>query len=441
MLIFIIFNKINYFDYFMNPNHSQLLIDIQKKSNIIINNVGDIKFLKEAIESKDNLKISFNTLRRLFGFLSQTKPTSITLNTLANYLEFTSYHNYLKNKSNFDEWYFQQRLLLLQQSNDLNEEAIQSITSGIFYNKNIVYAAYFIASLVHDNNLKILNIFFHKIELNKFRFSNLLQFATIITHSFYRINENKAIIIYNDLIKYESFRNTIPLLYIDYSNLNGIYLKVLRLVEKHSPVVSDLFFVSLMEFYRDFYSEGVCRNKEIKLPIGFSTFNPVLKGRFYAYKIMLSDAINSSLKKELFKQCSRNKVSYFLLEVIPALLIKEEYNILTELSDKFYEEIFESEEWSDKTMSSIYLIGLANISWYKEETSSAKRNLELVILEMVELSYHNFVSLFYYHTKIKISYSESDRDTNISSFLVLEKLIKKTGFTKFREVSKKYILN
>jgi predicted nucleic acid-binding OB-fold protein len=92
-------------------------------------------------------------------------------------------------------------------------------------------------------------------------------------------------------------------------------------------------------------------------------------------------------------------------------------------------------------MSSIYLIGLANISWYNEETSSAKRNLELVILEIVELSYHNFVSLFYYHTKIKISYSESDRDTNISSFLVLEKLIKKTGFTKFREVSKKYTLN
>jgi hypothetical protein len=38
----------------MNLDYSQLLIDVQKKSNIIVNNVGDIKYLKEAIESFNN---------------------------------------------------------------------------------------------------------------------------------------------------------------------------------------------------------------------------------------------------------------------------------------------------------------------------------------------------------------------------------------------------
>jgi hypothetical protein len=425
----------------MTINHSQLLIDVQKKSNIIINNVGDIKYLKEAIESFDNLKIGYNTLRRLFGFLNKTKPTLSTLNTLSNYLEFTSYTNYLNNKLNFDEWYFQQRLLLIQQSNDIDEEAIQVINAGMLYDKNIVYVAYFISSLIHKNNLNTLNKIFEKIELNTGEFSNLLQFATIITHSFYSIKEDQALIIYNDLLKHENFKNAIPLLYIDYSNLKGIYFKVLKLIEKNSLVASDLFFVSLMRFYKQFYTEGVFENQKVKRPANFHTYNLVLKGRFYGYKIMSTNSIDSSLKKELFKEFTINKTSWFAIEVIPALLIKEHYKILTELSDKFYEQIFASDKWSDETISSIYLIALANISWYNNEVSIAKISLELVVLEKVELSYYDYVSLFYYQTKIKISHSENDFTANENSFLVLKKLVVKTGFIKFLEVSKKYILN
>ena len=425
----------------MNLDHSQLLIDVQKKSNIIVNNVGDIKYLKEAIESFNNLKIGYNTLRRLFGFLNKTKPSLATLNTLSNYLEFTSFTNYLKDNLNFDEWYFQQQLLVIQQSNDLNEEGIQTINTGILYNKNIIFVAYFISNLIQRNNLKTLNKLFEKIELSKLKFDELLKFATIITHSFYSLNEKRALTIYNDLIKHESFRNTVPLLYIDYSHLRGIYFKVLTLIKKESPIKSDLFFVALMDCYRQFYTGGICENYEIKRPEDFSTFNEVLKGRFYSYKIMRSSAIHSSLKEELFKECKTAKINMFLEEVIPALLIKEEYKILTKLSDKFYEQIFESDNWSDYTMSSIYLIALANINWYSNNISTAKGNLELVVLEKVELSYYDYVSLFYYQTKIKISHLENDDITNAASFLILKKLVLKTGFTKFLEISKKHLLN
>jgi hypothetical protein len=425
----------------MNLDHSQLLIGVQKKSNIIVNNVGDIKYLKEAIESFNNLKIGYNTLRRLFGFLNKTKPSLSTLNTLANYLEFTSFTSYLKDNLNFDEWYFQQQLLLIQQTNDLNEEEIQIINTGILYNKNIVFVAYFISNLIQTNNVYALNKLFEKIALSKPKFSELLKFATIITHSFYSLNEKKALTIYNDLIKYDSFKNTVPLLYIDYSHLNGIYFKVLMLIKKQSLVKSDLFFVALMDCYKEFYTGGICENKDIKRPANFSTLNPVLKGRFYSYKILLSSTVDRSLKEELFNECKTTKVSLFLEEVIPALLIKEEYKILGMLSDKFYEQIFESDYWSDNTMSSIYLIALANISWHSNNISTAKGNLELVVLDKVELSYYDYISLFYYQTKIKISHLEEDAITNAASFLILEKLVLKTGFIKFLEISKRYLLN
>ena len=57
----------------MYKNHSQLLIDVQKKSNINITNVRDVKYLKEEIESFSDLEIGFNTLRRLFGFLKKNE--------------------------------------------------------------------------------------------------------------------------------------------------------------------------------------------------------------------------------------------------------------------------------------------------------------------------------------------------------------------------------
>lgn len=425
----------------MTIDHSQLLIDVQKKSNIIVTNVRDVKYLKEAIEANRDLKIGYNTLRRLFGFLKQTTPSISTLNTLARFLEYKSYTNYINTKVNFDEWYFQQKLLLIQQSNTINEGDIKAINSAILLRQNIVFVAYFISSLIENNNLNILNKFFKKIDFRTFSDSNLLKFATIVTHSFYRIEHTKAITIYQDLIAYKSFRNTVPLLYIDYSNLNTIYIKVLDLVEKHTTVDSDIIFIALMRFYKQFYTNAVFENIKIELPNDFSEFHPVLKGRYFAYKIMSSNTVDDALKRLIFIACKTNKINLFLEEVIPALLIKEEYEILTELSEKFYEDIFESDDWSTITTNSIFLIALANVNWHSNAIKMAKKNLELVNLEQVELSYYDYVSLFYYHTKMKISHSENDKKTNASALLMLNQIVLKTGFSKFNSVSEKHIID
>ena len=53
----------------MKNNSTQILIDIQKKSGITVENVRDIKNLKEEIEASGTVQIGYNTLRRLFGFL------------------------------------------------------------------------------------------------------------------------------------------------------------------------------------------------------------------------------------------------------------------------------------------------------------------------------------------------------------------------------------
>ena len=161
----------------MYKDHSQLLIDVQKKSNINITNVRDVKYLQEEIESFSDLEIGFNTLRRLFGFLKETKPSAATLNTLANYLEYSSYANYLSDRENFKDWHYQQKILLIQLSNDITEEDMYTINKGINYGDNIVAIAYFITNLIAENKIILLNKIFGKLVLSKCEVGNLLKFA------------------------------------------------------------------------------------------------------------------------------------------------------------------------------------------------------------------------------------------------------------------------
>ena len=125
----------------MKNDYTQILIDIQKKSRITVHNVKDIKNLKDEIESSDSLKIGYNTMRRLFGYLPRTLPSYTTLTLLSNYLGYTSYSSYLNNKLNFDEWYFQQKMIKLQLNNQINTEVVATIEAGLTNKNNIVAVA------------------------------------------------------------------------------------------------------------------------------------------------------------------------------------------------------------------------------------------------------------------------------------------------------------
>lgn len=425
----------------MYNDYSQLLIDVQKKSNITVTTIRDVKYLKEDLDAVTNKPLGFNTLRRLFGFLDKTVPSLATLNTLSIYLGFSSFSSYKNNQSNYSEWYFQQTLLRMQRQSKIGTEEIIKINIGLLDEKNIVYLAYFLSFHVEKNNLHILDVIFKHVDFKHITGTQFHKFSTTISLSLSNIPEKKALPIYESLMHYDTFRNNIPLLYIDYTNLNSRYYKILNIIERNAANDSDLFFVSLMKFYKYFYSENSdYQDIEIFKPTDFSIFHSVLKGRFYGYCILQSQKVSRKLKKEIFDECSFNRVSFFLEEIIPALIIKEEYDILKEIMDKHYEELFESDVWSSTTTSAIYLIGLSNSNWYVASYARAKRNLELVDLELVEIGYYDYLALFYYFTKLKISFSENQIATNHDVLKKLKNHVKKTGFKLFLSLAKEFIL-
>jgi hypothetical protein len=425
----------------MNNDYTQILIDVQKKSGITVECVKDIKILMDEIEAKTKSKMGYNTLRRLFGFLPETIPSKATLNTLSKYLELASYGQYINLKTNNDEWYFHQKLLNFQLNNVLNAEVIAYIEVGLTQKTNLIAIAYYINQYIQSNNIEALAYLFENLKFPKLSDGESMKFATLVSFGLLHIKKSKAILIYKKLLPFESFRNLVPLYFIDYSNLVHHYSEILQLLKQNSNHSSDIFFVDLMTFYKSFFQkENITLFQNIEIPNEFNTFHSVLKGRYLAYLIYSAKIIDAKLTRYILQEIKENQVSFLSLEVVAALIFKEAYQLLSLIFDKYYEDIFEAVSWNSKTHSAINLIGLAQVNWYNQNLSSAKKNLELVELFKVELAYFDYFSIFYYLTQLKISYTEKDLALNTIAKAQLEKHIAKTQFIVFQEQAVSYYL-
>lgn len=424
-------------------NFSQLLIDVQRKSNINVAKVRDVKFLKEEIEVVTGTKIGFNTLRRLFGFLEEKSPSQSTLNRLSNYLGYNSFSNYLNHKSNYNDWYFQQDLLQLRSQQTLSERDIDYINATVINENNIVYLAYFIAYHIEKNHVELIVDLFSKLDFQKISRTQLHKFGIIIALSLSGLSAQKEIQFYNALIRYDNFREVIPLLHIDYSNLKNRYAKVLQLIEKNNANSSDLFFAQLMQVYKAFYIDGLPLDKiqKVSKPPKFEEFFVTLKGRYFGVAILCAYDTLAQLKKVVRKACQENKINFFLIEIIPALLFIEAYDFLEELMNKYYEDVFEGEVWSSETTNAIYLIGLAGVNIQNQNYTAASRNLEMVDINHVEIGYREYVSLFYHVILLKMSFKLADNPQNQRIYKILQDLIRKTGFKRFNNLTAKYCLH
>ena len=424
----------------MKNASTQIIIDIQKKSGITIENVRDIKNLKEEIEANVGVQIGYNTLRRLYGFLPKTVPSNATLTILSKYLGFTSYSHYINNKLNYDEWYFQIKMLRLQlNENELEENEVLQFNASLENEHNIIAIANHVCFLIEKNKIDSLIVFFTFFDYKKLTDSALTKFAILTTFSFYKLETKIALKIYKALIGFESFRNSGPLCFIDYSHLNGYYIEVIKMINKCNANASDFLFTSLMTFYQKYYSNEEYSDILIDYPKSAEQLYPVLLGRYYGYKILSDGKIDELLENSIKKELKLRKPHLFLIEIIPALVLKEDYDFLNSIIEKYYEELFEVDRWSSKSTIANYLIGLASVNIYKGNIKAAKNNLELVELDKIELAYTDYITLFYFLTKIKLHYYEKDFYEVNENYSKLKELANKIGFHKFITIAKKYI--
>jgi hypothetical protein len=162
-------------------------------------------------------------------------------------------------------------------------------------------------------------------------------------------------------------------------------------------------------------------------------------GRYYGYKILSIHKIDKSLENSIKKELKSTQHHLFLIEIVLALVLKEENDFLNSIIENYYEELFEEDRWSSKSTVANYLIGVASVNIHKGNLKVAKNNLDLVELDKIELAYTDYIMLFYFLTKIKLHFYEKDFYEANENYSKLKELADKIGFHKFIAIAQKYI--
>ena len=78
----------------------QLKNNVSYKCGFKIKNRGDCVRLSQMISMELGIDLSYNTLRRLYGIVQGTSPSSTTLNTLSKYVGYNSYVDFCASPKN-----------------------------------------------------------------------------------------------------------------------------------------------------------------------------------------------------------------------------------------------------------------------------------------------------------------------------------------------------
>ena len=135
----------------MNVKQIELLKEnIERKFGSAIDNVAALKRLLVNVNRNLDSELSYNTLRRFFGFLPATKPNIKTLNSLSQYLGFKDFHSF-SNQSYFPNWETWLYVLRLKQQAEITTEVIPILNRQL---QNEYFALYFIDLATHFINQK-----------------------------------------------------------------------------------------------------------------------------------------------------------------------------------------------------------------------------------------------------------------------------------------------
>ena len=254
--------------------------EVEKKFGFKILNRGDCEKLAEVIQEQTSKSVSYNTLRRMYGFAKQVKTRKDTLDILSQFVGYRSYYHFAnaapyeiswesrlhlyEHKSNKDT---KSLLLFLEQKSQRGEDITLAVINLI--------REFLLAKRIQ--------------ELNTLFASDLLK-NNIVTYKQKLIIGNSAGILLRDikfsqkeinlLCDTQFFQATIFEIFVDYSFLNGFYAVFLKYFSEKQSYKNKLFVSCLLNL------KNFLNNKKIK-PIQISDtklteLHPILIGRYFS---------------------------------------------------------------------------------------------------------------------------------------------------------------
>ena len=415
----------------------QFRLDIQKKIGYRIENLSELKMVQEAIEWNTKKKISFNTLRRFYGFLKTTNPNINTLNTLSQFIGYENFSAYQKNSLRDNDWFVWTQTIKIELSDSLIESDIQWLETQKNTTEYHLKVASIIKTFIHKKKYTILNQFFDT-KIFKFEEANQLKLAANICLLFRSLNDDEISAIIHKITPNRVFRENILHWFIDYSCFNGYYGDFILEATKYAePNSHEALFYDLILSYNDYLS---CKSnlKQIDINRIRPDFFIVLKGRCFAYNLLYFSEQKNSIEYEkawgkfLILLNTSEQINLLTIELFPALLFIKDFEKTNYLIQNYYEELLTMENWSGYTFQAMILVTQTLHLIQENKIKEAKIGFELIELSMFSYSYFDYFKLFYLIAKYQLELASSS-DTNQLTEIQeeYESIVIKTGFKRF----------
>ncbi len=373
---------------------------VERKFGSKIKDAATLKVLLMHINKSSDIDLSYNTLRRFFGFLAATKPNINTLNGLSQYVGFRNFYSF-SNQHNFPNWEPWLYVLRFKQQEKISEEDIQFFNSQV-NNQNFVF--YFIDVATHFINqkneavcLKLFEIKFDTlVKYEQLRVS--LALGILLRHSY-----GKDTSFISALLQSPSFRRMVLYNFIDYSNFNFGYMELIDQSIQLEKEGDHLLFLHLLSSYHGFLN-GYPK-KAIRLPAycDLKEAHPIVQGRYYAY---LFYSNSESKRHAVFKQLLTESKSYdksqIFFEVIPTLLLLGKTDWIAIIYGRYYEDIFDIDGFNQLTHLWIYQIGQVFLSIKEGHHERAASELEKVNINLAFDSYIDYIKLFSFIARYRL---------------------------------------
>ena len=365
--------------------------EIENKLDQKILNRGDCELLSNAILETIDIKISYNTIRRLFGLAANVKANKNTLNTL---VKFIGYKNYI----HFTQTYLQEEkhnlsvLVFRAVYHADKAEIIKLVQNTKSSHEDFVsFIIILTRELLYNKEYSILNQVFELEELayENFSYSEVLFIGNSIGLLLRKQNLRDQAFINNT-----NFLRCVYLTFVDYSNLNGYYADWTKIINKSKKTKELEIFTKAIQEFRNFLNIKTVKDSFKELAFN-TTLHPILCSRLLSVKIIANkyDDLEPILDKYYqIHSKHKSKIFEYSFELFITAITTKNMALMRYIIDLIDLSKNQHLFFSEERKNLFYLMAMF---YYKLTKNISKKNkyMKLFILNTIRYSYKDYIKL------------------------------------------------
>jgi len=422
----------------MKAAQKQLRIDIERKIGFKIMSSTDVKAFINILGEYQIVDLSFNTLRRFWALLPQTKASQNTLNKLSFFLGYPSFFGYVKEKNKFELWHTEVKIQRLKYKEDLSSSDLKFINKICLTQGTVHYFISLFEHAVQYEKWNYIHTLFNSKYLNLFGKTKTealeynVKIAALIFMKLKSIPLADFKKIITKLIEIKNFKENIIYIFVDLNNINGRYGYLIDMIAKNNIEKEEEIFIKLLKGQAHFLNHGTTKKMKIDESI-LLTLPETLRGRYLGFQILHASQISDQNSEQYYWRLffdlivEDTDIRNYLHEFIHHLLLAKQFEKMDNLMSKYFDDILD-----------LFLYNLIDAMSSYRSSNVKRANIIFKNLDTDKLifdSYCDYYLIFYNITGYHLSNTQHEKNKFKQDYL---KSIRGSGFMLFSE---DYLLN